>query len=237
MSNNFKIFTSYYNKIKDSLAKISEIRSDAGFAEHLKIASRKSRLVNSFYDDLNRFRRLRNIINHETSEGEWLAVPTDETVEKMKDIYEKLTGSATAYDIATKNIYTTSPDAMIGKVIETMKENVYTHIPVLDGEDFLGIFSESTVIKWLAKNREEDGFLLEEAGVGDIVGFLDKGNDKFNNYRFVAKDEEALKVDEMFNESVKKGVRLGAVFVTQNGKRNEGLLGIITSWDLTKIYE
>lgn len=29
--------------------------------------------------------------------------------------------------------------------------------------------------------------------------------------------------------------RLGAIFVTENGKREEKIIGIITSWDLPKL--
>jgi hypothetical protein len=38
-----------------------------------------------------------------------------------------------------------------------------------------------------------------------------------------------------FGGFVKDGKRLGVLFVTQSGKVGEGILGMITAWDLGKI--
>jgi len=42
------------------------------------------------------------------------------------------------------------------------------------------------------------------------------------------------KIEEIWR-FVKGGKRLGVLFVTQNGKEGEGILGMITAWDLGKI--
>ena len=44
----------------------------------------------------------------------------------------------------------------------------------------------------------------------------------------------ALEIEEIWR-FVKGGKRLGVLFVTQNGKEGEGILGMITAWDLGKI--
>jgi hypothetical protein len=36
----------------------------------------------------------------------------------------------------------------------------------------------------------------------------------------------------LFQENLEKKKRLGAVFVTANGKEDEAMLGLITAWDV-----
>jgi len=46
---------------------------------------------------------------------------------------------------------------------------------------------------------------------------------------------DALEIKEKFGDFIKDGKRLGVLFVIQNGKEGEGILGLITAWDLGKI--
>ena len=43
------------------------------------------------------------------------------------------------------------------------------------------------------------------------------------------------KIKELFNHEGPEVRRVAAVFVTQNGKKNTALLGMITPWDIMKI--
>jgi len=46
---------------------------------------------------------------------------------------------------------------------------------------------------------------------------------------------EAFEINEKLGGFIKDGRRLGVLFVTQNGKVGEGILGMITAWDLGEI--
>jgi len=56
-----------------------------------------------------------------------------------------------------------------------------------------------------------------------------------NFYWLAPRDMDALEIKEKFGDFIKDGKRLGVLFVIQNGKEGEGILGLITAWDLGKI--
>jgi len=51
------------------------------------------------------------------------------------------------------------------------------------------------------------------------------------------RDSTLFEALERFQDFERRGKKLEAVLITQNGKLSETLLGIITIWDLPKIYE
>jgi CBS domain-containing protein len=241
MSENLNNFRSYYNKIDSFLEEESSNDYHNGFKDKINQASKNNVLVRKHSDDLNELRELRNTIIHESKdEQEWIAIPTESTVEKIKNIYQELTQPATAYDIATTDLYTASPEDKITDVIQKMKENVYTHVPITSEKgNLVGILSEPAIIEWLADSEADDqsGFILEETEIKDISSYLDDVAEEkeYHDYKIVARSDFAIKAEQMFRKGVKSRHRLGAVFVTQNGELGESLLGIITSWDLAKI--
>lgn len=40
---------------------------------------------------------------------------------------------------------------------------------------------------------------------------------------------------EIFKDNLEEGIKIDALLVTENGKEEEGLLGIVTRWDFLRI--
>lgn len=70
---------------------------------------------------------------------------------------------------------------------------------------------------------KDDGSIVE-----DEIGFARKNE----YYLFSSKRTPVFELKKIFTEKFEKGDRVGAIFITENGKQSERLLGIITSWDL-----
>ena len=58
------------------------------------------------------------------------------------------------------------------------------------------------------------------------------GNHITETFLFIKKDEYLEDVKELFLKSFKNKQRLAMLFITQNGRENEKLLGILTPWDV-----
>src|SRR5699024_11457556 len=51
---------------------------------------------------------------------------------------------------------------------------------------------------------------------------------KNNTYRFISKNTTLYQAQEIFKDEIGKGNRIDVLLITENGKRWEGLLGIMT---------
>ncbi|MFA5068099.1 MAG: CBS domain-containing protein [Candidatus Izemoplasmatales bacterium] len=224
-----------FRKIESALRKEyggGEYKEFMGMIRELR---EKNSIVRNFYDYLRDYAELRNAIVHKSSAGERpIAEPYPETVAEIEKLYGILVKPQTAFDLAVKPVHNCETSTRIIDVVKIMKEKIYTQIPILDGNgNFAGIFSESTLVKWLADSVVSGGFILEAAKVADIQKYLDQGDDKFNTYKFAPREMNIFDVKDMFLDSINKKERLGAIFVTQNGSKTERILGIITAWDLS----
>jgi len=56
--------------------------------------------------------------------------------------------------------------------------------------------------------------------------------EKSEGFRFMSADATVAEAASLFKESLKRHSRLGAVFVTEDGKRSQKLLGLLTVWDI-----
>ena len=113
-----------------------------------------------------------------------------------------------------------------------MKENVYTHIPVLDNKVVIGVFSEKFFLGALTEveiiydkftTRFNDEFIFKHCLIDNHVTEV---------FEFVSKNTYLEDVKEMFKKSFSQHKRLSLIFITEHGRKDEKLLGIITPWDV-----
>ena len=235
---NAKRFLETFNKIENYIKKLNTpYYSNFGFVKTVRNLSKSNIVIKKFEDDLIDFADLRNAITHRKDINKPLAEPYDEIVVQIQKIMRILTKPKLAYDIANKPVYCANTIDPIVEVISNMEKNVYTHIPVYENKIFIGLFSESSIVKWLGKNSYKDGFLLEESKIGELSKYYDKIDDPFSTYKIIRRDLDVFTIEKYFQEMVQNKIRLGAIIVTENGKNSEKPLGIITSWDLPKIND
>lgn len=184
------------------------------------------------------YRNLRNLLTHEADarNGNYVTV-TQKLYDDFKQDVEKIMHPKTAYEISIKDnhIYKVKKQETIYNVIKTMIEKNYTCTPIVDdNEKLTGVFASHSLMHYFNANKE--GFISEpkEMRISDIMQFCSpNGNDEID-YKFVSKTNDEYFIKELFKKSLKERKRLETIFVTENGKSTERLLGIITYWDLEK---
>jgi len=135
-----------------------------------------------------------------------------------------------ASDIATpgEKIYKATPSFYIKDIIEMMAKNLYTHVPIIQGSKFIGIFSENTLLRLTVDNKN-----IDKLKIKDIQSYL-KATEGTDAYEFLAADADFYKVHKLFQKYIDKNKRLGVIFLTNDGKKSGKIKGLITAWDLSK---
>ena len=134
--------------------------------------------------------------------------------------------------IPIKNVFSCSFDDTISSIVDVMLKNVYSHVPVLDGNGkVVGVFSESTLLE------------MSKAGIGsvegklirDIAEFLPLERHTADVFRFVPKNDPIAHLRYLCAEALESRERIGMIFVTETGRSGEPLFGILTVWDIAGV--
>jgi predicted transcriptional regulator len=138
-----------------------------------------------------------------------------------------------AWAIAVPNsrIYKATLDCPALVVIRAMHAKVYTHVPVMQDKRLVGVFSENTVLSYLA-DKEEVVVDLGNATLREFEAFIPLKAHNSEVFRFVSRNTLLADIAARFREDLKENQRLGAVFMTENGRETEEILGLITAWDV-----
>jgi predicted transcriptional regulator len=233
---NAEQFLNSFNRIEQYLSSVFDSTKHVGFKRLVDKLSHTDSLVGLYKQDLIEFNELRNAIVHRST-GEMIAQPSDQALRKIQLLEQKLTNPPTALEVASKPVFVVQSNEYIANLVRTMEREHYAYVPVYEGKKMMGVFSEHTLTKWLASIASDQGFTINEQHVDQVYDFLDSQDDKYNAYRFVAKDKDAFSIREDFIQYMSKNKRLGAVFVTNSGSPQEEILGIITAWDIHKLGE
>lgn len=222
-----------FNKLDKALRKLADADDRVELVSVIRELSRKNSVVRRFYNDLNSYRELRNAIVHKSTEHA-IADPYQETIDGLRRIRENVEKPKTAWDIATTELITVSLEDSLSGVIRQMADMHITSLPIIDNRSVVGFISESTVVKIVDRAFEQGGALIDEAKIKDVDYDKPSGSDS-EIYEYVTRKTTVYEIEDMFNDSIKKGQRLLAILVSDKGDASTTPLGIITAWDLHKI--
>ena len=127
-------------------------------------------------------------------------------------------------------VYTTTLDDSAWKVMQTMNDKVYTHVPVMDGDKMIGVFSENTILSYLVHNK--DSIIMQDARISEFKDFVPLDKHPSEYFEFVGRNALLIEVEEIFRRGLISKRRIAVVFITENGNPDEKLLGLITAWDI-----
>jgi CBS domain-containing protein len=161
-----------------------------------------------------------------------LVSPNPELVKAYRSVRDALLNPPGALNIAIprQQIFTSTLDAPLAEILQAMSQNIFTHVPIMEGDKMIGVFSENTLLSYLAETGET--IITNDMTMRDFEQWLPLESHRGEHFVFLPRKTPLSKVYEVFNEAIKVRRRIGMIFITQNGKDSEKLLGIITAWDL-----
>lgn len=234
MSASAQTFLDVFNKLEKFLNQQLGATEYYGFRRLISRLSKENGIVETYKQDLIEYSELRNAIVHKST-GEVIADPHQATVDQLQKIYDLLIHPPSVMTIAAQPVYTCSTNNYLGEVLTQMKNHFYAYVPVVHDGRFVGVFSENTLTKWLADLAPEETISMARITIGQLQEYYDRPDDKANAYAFVAKETDVYSIRQKFLSFTSEKRRLGALFVTAHGRREEEIIGIVTAWDLPKI--
>jgi len=235
-----KFSYSYLNKFKQlevQLKKVADVSSDVTqFKDILDRAKQNNPLIRYQEGLIWDLYGLRNVFAHADRE-KYIATVSKLAYDAIDNLINLIQNPPTVGDKFQKKVYWTIDEEIMKNVIQTMRQNLYTHIPVYKrikgGYKFKGVFSESAMFYWLADNIKNIQLNFANQPIQNInLKYLNDPNDL---YKFVAPDKSIFSVYEEFKSAISKRKRLGAIFITSSGNKDALPIGIITAWDLPEI--
>lgn len=221
-------FLGYYKELEQLLkTKVyQDVRTESVVAKFTK-----SRLGAPYQDILNAARDTRNLLQHQPKyEGEYLVQPSEELVNGLKEVVDAIENPRKALDFSQKRIYTATPDSKITEVTAVMNKYGYSHVPVYENRRLIGVFSVNVLFSYMVS--KEFPAINESSCIGELRGMIGMDQHRNEYYEFVDKDTLLIEADALFETSQKAHKRLAVIYITENGKPTEYILGMLTPWDV-----
>ncbi len=186
-----------------------------------------------FRDKLDLCREIRNLLAHHADVGgESIVEPSQAIVDFLQSVVDYLQRPPLALDFSTRweNIVKANLTQKALSVMKRMEQRGFSHIPVFENGKMVGVFSISTVFSYMVENR--NAVLDEQTEIADFYDILSIEKHKNERFMFVGRNATVSEVRAAFEAKRERSRRLAVVFITENGRKDSRLLGMLTPWDV-----
>lgn len=227
MDNN-DTFERLYNELEDLLRikyRLEPTASGVYFHE-FRVGGQASK-------NLKALRELRNYVVHEKRTDTIHAVAvTDEAIRFLEATIEGLRKPRRAIDVCVtkEKILFASLASPVRPLMAAMLERNISHVPVLNPDGtMMGVFSGTAVF---ARAGDPDGFAIGPKTIMKELEAYLPVRAHVEGYWFVDRTTPLDELIALFGSTLKAGKRIKMIFVTEHGKPEERILGLITPWDI-----
>lgn len=225
-------FLTAFNRIDHRLRDIIGAKDFLPFYRLVDQAKKKDVLVRKYEDDLRSYADLRNaIVHHRTSMEYVIAEPHPDVVEKIEYMDTTLAKPTLVGQMFRKKVYVLQESDSLKYVLKVIRNRKYTQFPVYHKEQFKGLVTTVGITNWLATTMDGNQMLKHNPTMHDIL--LHEKNKV--NYKFVSRYITIYEAEEIFKQGVERGRRFEALLITEHGRPQEKLIGIITPLDIMKV--
>ena len=228
---NSEKFLESFSRIEQKLRKDLQGDASSRFYDMVRDMSRKNRVVNEYREDLRQLGDLRNAIVHERADGMVIAEPNEACVELILKIENALYNPPKLLPAFKKDVFQMDVEESVGKALNLMYEYSFSQLPLYKNSVFIGLLTTDTVSRWLGASSHEDVFSLNDTAISKVITFAERKE----NYCFLKKDENVFSALAKFQEYENSGKILDSILITNTGKPNEKLMGIVTISDIPKM--
>lgn len=234
-SSNSHKFISIYNELDKFMRKYLNENNEIPNSVLIKEMAKINKVFYKNKDDLLEFSRLRNAIVHNPNkkDADPIAEPHEFIVKKFQNIKNIVISppiALKAIAIKAQDIFTAKMNDNAFEVMKKMNENTFTHVPIIESNKLIGVFSENTIFSFIVKNEEV--IIDKDYLIKDFAEFIPNESHVSEYFEFVPREALVVDIEDIFRKGLNGRKRIAAIFITETGKQNESLLGLITAWDL-----
>lgn len=187
-------------------------------------------------EELDYIRDVRNLLSHRPKiSDDYMVEPSEAMLRLLEKVISQVECPAIARNIMVpvdKVISGTMEDKVL-PALGRMYESAISNIPILEDGRICGVFSDSTFIQCTLSGKLQLG---ENTKFKEIREELRPESHKSEIFLFAEKATPVSELSDHFEEYGKDGKKVSMIFVTETGKPEEKLLGIITAWDVAAAY-
>lgn len=205
----------------------------ASFYELVERNAVVNRIVRRYKDDLKEYADLRNAIVHERSDGHVIAEPNERAVGNFNRIKTALLQPPKVLPRFQMPVKSRTTDECIGLALADMHQGSFSQLPVLKNGKVVALLTSETIVRWLASEITNDVVSLQETLIHTVLEHVEDDE----HYCFLPRNASLHDVIGKFEEFTSRGKDLDAILITDAGKPDQSLLGILTVYDLPGILE
>ncbi len=232
MSDQTEVFLDEYKKL-ESLAE-EKLRYRGGESVIKKLENDPEfRFVQT---ELRYCREVRNLLQHNPKvNGQFAVQPSEEMTEFLRSVIRMVEDAPLACDRAVpiEKVYYRSIEDHVRPALTEKLVKSYTDVPILTDGVVTGVFSENTLLSYLV---DEQRIGIEKTTrFTDLHEYLPLGAHRSEVFAFAAVNAPLTGIRALFEQNRTNQKRLGMVFLTKSGRKQEKLEGIITAWDIAGV--
>lgn len=226
---NTEEFMDLYRQLEVAAAKAYNFRADGSVVAQLERRA-------EFQDvrtELSYCRDVRNLLTHRPKiDGAYAVEPSGEMLELLRRLVARIEQPLLARDIAIplRQVLCKRKTDLVLQTMKEMNDRGFAHVPILGGDMVQGVFSEHVLLSYLVDRQCV--CIGPELTFADIWNYLPLKNHVRESFRFIPGSMPVSELIELFDRARQKNDKIGMVFVTQNGREQSRLHGIITAWDV-----
>ena len=174
--------------------------------------------------------QIRNIVSHNND----ILIPSEKFTKDFEEIVNKITKPLTVRQIMTRydELKTCGLKTTIGDVVEMLNKSGFSTIPVIEGEDLIGLFTEKSLYDYLSLKSVKK--IDKAMKIEEMIEAIDLNNHPRKYFEFVDINRNIYDAYQIFNRDIKQRREMLLLLVTHNGIPGEHLLGIVALRDLEK---
>lgn len=226
---NADVFIQHYKELEEVVRYVYNL----SVVDFISMPFSKSKESRQFRDEIMYCKEVRNLLQHKKKICDNYAIqPSDEMINFISALIEKIKGKQKCCDILIpfSQLYCRTISDFVKPAMIKMRQKSFSHIPIIHEKKVIGVFNASSMFSYVAD--EEIVEVDDKLKFSDIEKYLDFNTNDLEVFRFERMDIYVDDLQQRFKEEFEKGKRIGMLFITQNGKNGEGILGIITPWDI-----
>ncbi len=220
---NSQRFIDAYNRTDNALHSRFGFKPSMAFTDAVRRAASINSIVRRYEDDLIDYARLRNAIVHKSDLNKSIAEPHDDVTEHFEHIADILSTPPLATAVAHAPV-TLTPETPFADAVKMMALRDFSVMPVIKKHTVVGVFTNKNVVMFAAKHIGAFDAAASRATVADAMS-------DGSRYFTILPDCTVDDVLSVFERNRK----LRMVIITDGGKADGALLGVLTIGDIAAI--
>lgn len=182
---------------------------------------------------LDHLRQIQNFLTHEQSlEYGYPVAVTSRSLKRLVAIRQALASPLPISKNHKKEVLRVTASDSLAHALRLAFEKQFSQFPVSDNGQFRGLITENVITRWLGRQLHKSKALgdLERVDVRSLLREKEPDRRDVPIFRFTSLDTPEVDVMSLFL----RHPALEVVLLTETGKRNSEIEGIVTQWDAAR---